>query len=123
MWLKILIGILEALIPDETFVKATFKLDNNEIKQGNEILGKVMSTDTVTFSKNKDMKLKCYFHTNSYPLLFVTFRTNYLDPITDIISRIDPSSFDNGQEQLNGLLNTCRTIGGGNSRQCRSQAD
>lgn len=99
--------------PDETFVKATFRLDNNEIKQVNEIIDEVVSTDTVTFSKSKDMKLKCHFHTSSGPLLFATFQTDYLDPISNTISRIDSTSFDNGQERISSLLNTCRAIGEG----------
>ena len=99
--------------PEEIFVKATFKLHSDEIRQVSEITNGMMSTDTVTFSKNKRMELSCSLHTNPDPLLFAVFRADYLDPIADIIGRIDAASLENGQEQIAGILNACRSIGKG----------
>lgn len=98
--------------PDEIFVRATFKLDNAEVQSTYKISGSMLSTDTVTFTKNKNMELECHFHTSASPS-FAVFKKNCLDPITDIINQLDPSLFNNENTQTNNLLNACHAIGEG----------
>ena len=94
----------------ETFVKAEFKLDDEEIEQIVEMTMGTMLVDTVTFSKDRGMKLHCHLHANPSHLNFNAFRTRYLDPIIDIIGRINMSSFENGQSYINAIADAHRAM-------------
>ena len=92
--------------PEETFVKATFKLDKDEIEQVNSMTDGMLSADTVTFSKNMKMELLCH-HADSF--LAAEFKVNCLTPIMIIIDSIGKASPEN-KEQVDNVSNTFRTI-------------
>ena len=97
--------------PEEIFVRATFKLNNDEIKQIRKITHENLSLDTITFSKNRAMKLKCHLGMESLP--FNKFHTNYLAQIKTVIDSINVGSLEHGQKYINNLLNAYNAIGSG----------
>ena len=95
--------------PEETFVEATFKLNNNEIRRVDEITDGKLSLNTITFTKNKAMKLHCNLNVESLP--FNKFQTNYLTQIKIVIDSIDVGSLENGQDYIDNLVNAYNAIG------------
>lgn len=97
--------------PKEIFVQATFKLNNDEIEQVRKITRKNLSLDTITFSKNKAMELKCHLGVESLP--FNIFKANYLAQIKTVIDSINVGSLEPGQKYIDNLLNAYNAIGEG----------
>ena len=99
--------------PEEIFITVTFKLNDKEKQQIEDISNGQVSIDEVKFSKNKNMDLTCHLNTDSKVIRFATFQKNYLVPISEICDSVDPTSFENGQEHKNNVLVELNTIGQG----------
>jgi len=97
--------------PDEIFITATFRLNDDEKTQVKEISnGKDL--EEIKFSKKKDMKLICHLESDQEAIPFDSFIANYLNPILSLIQNIEPS-FESGKTHKKNLISVFNTIGNG----------
>lgn len=99
--------------PEETFVTATFTLNDEEKRRIKEISNGQVSIDEIKFSKKKNMKLICHLDNGQEAIHFDVFHRNYLQPISELLDHIDPESFENGQSCKDDVMNAFNTIGQG----------
>jgi len=97
--------------PEEIFVTVTFKLDDEEKGKIKEISNNQLSLEEIKFSRKKNMKLICHLDTAQEAIPFEVFNKTYLQPIRDILDKIEPGSIKNGQQLKDNVINTFKIIG------------
>ena len=99
--------------PDEIFVTATFKLNDDEKQQINKISNGQTPLEEIRFSRKKNMKLICHLDTDQESIHFDVFHRNYLQPVLKILHLIDPTLLENGQEHKDAVINMLQSVGQG----------
>lgn len=85
--------------PTETFITATFALNQDEQAEVTKIDSTYSDLKEISFSRQKDMKLICHLKENQIAIPFASFNAQYLVPILPLIEEINPAIAINNPPQ------------------------